>query len=168
MTAADADPIVFEAMIAPHRSLSRRGRLRLCAGIFALVGTLGLRFLWLGAWPVAAFGLVEIGLAVFLLWLNTARGRASEMVLLTERGLRIVRTDWRGRRRECAYDPAWLSVVLSERPGQVPVLTLAHRGLREEIGGSLGDAEKRDLAQALRDALHAWRNPRFDNPALLG
>jgi hypothetical protein len=35
-----------------------------------------------------------------------------------------------------------------------------------EVGASLGEHEKRDLAEALRDALDRWRHPRFDNPQL--
>ena len=61
---------------------------------------------------------------------------------------------------------AWLSVVLDEAPGQVPRLVLAARETREEIAASLGEAEKRDLAAALRDALWGLRNPVFDNPQL--
>jgi hypothetical protein len=34
------------------------------------------------------------------------------------------------------------------------------------VGSCLGAAEKRELAAALEDALHRWRNPRFDNPQL--
>jgi hypothetical protein len=38
--------------------------------------------------------------------------------------------------------------------------------MREEIATSLGEVEKRDLWEALRDALHRLRSPRFDNPQL--
>ena len=33
-------------------------------------------------------------------------------------------------------------------------------------GASLGEPEKLDLAEALKAALHRWRNPVFDNPQL--
>ena len=119
-----------------------------------------------GAWPVvAAFGL-EIGLAVVLLRRHARGVRACELLLLSETGLRVVRTDARGRQSERSLEPAWLSVMLEERPGRVPALWLSNRGRRLEVGGALGEVEKRDLAQALRDALHRWRNPVFDNPQL--
>ena len=35
-----------------------------------------------------------------------------------------------------------------------------------EVGAELGEAEKRDLAEALNLALHRHRNPVFDNPQL--
>lgn len=165
---ASPDPALFEALIVPHRSLSRAGMRRLCAAICLLVGVSAVRFWMIGAWPVAAFGVVEIGLALFFLRLNTARARASELVLLSESGLRVIRTDARGRRDERTYAASWLNVVLVERAGRVPALMLTARDVREEIAASLGEDEKRDLAGALRDALHGWRNPRFDNPVLRG
>ncbi len=35
-----------------------------------------------------------------------------------------------------------------------------------EVGRSLGETEKRDLAAALQEALYRWRHPRFDNAQL--
>ena len=157
---------LFEAVIVPHRSLSPRGLRILVAVICLLCGLTVLRFWLLGAWPVAAFSVVEIGIAIVLLRLNARRARASELVLLSEDVLRIVRTDRTGRRRECVLPAAWLNAMLEEPPGRVPTLVLVSRNVREEIGAALGESEKRDLAAALRDALHQVRNPRFDNPQL--
>ena len=157
---------VFEAMIVPHRSLSTRGLAILIAALAVLCGLIGLRFWLIGAWPVACFGVVEIGLAAYLLRLNATRARASELILLSEDVVRIVRTDWRGRRADCVLPVAWLNTLLEEPPGQVPRLLLVARGVREEIATSLGELEKRDLSRALAAALHRLRNPRFDNPQL--
>ena len=154
---------VFEAVIVPHRSLSRRG-LGFVVAVISLLGTLTvLRFALIGAWPVAGFSIVEIGFAVFLLWLNARRARASELVLLSDDALRIVRTDPRGRRQERILPIGWLNAVLEERPGRVPRLLLVAHGVSEEIATQLGEAEKRDLWAALRAALHRLRNPHFEN-----
>ena len=160
------DTLLFEAVILPHRSLSARGRCWVI-GAICLLGTLtAFRFWLIGAWPVIAFSVVEIGIAVLLFALNARRARASELVLLSQAALRIVRTTAAGRREERVLSPTWLNVVLEERPGRVPGLLLVARDLREEIGASLGEAERRDLAQALSDALRLARNPRFNNPQL--
>ena len=87
-------------------------------------------------------------------------------MLLSEDALRIVRTDRRGRRQERVLPVGWLNAVLEEPPGRVPRLLLVAHGVREEIATALGEAEKRDLWAALRDALHRLRSPRFDNPQL--
>ena len=162
----DSAATVFEAVIVPYRSLSPRGLYTLIAVISVLCGLTALRFWFIGAWPVAAFSVVEIGIAIFLLRLNASRARASELVLLSENALRIVRTDRKGRRQERLLPVGWLNVVIEEPPGRVPRLLLVAHGIREEIATSLGEHEKRDLWTALEAALHRLRNPRFDNPQL--
>lgn len=169
MTVAFADQAgeatLFEAVIVPHRSLSPRGLRRLTALLCGLCALTAFRFWLIGAWPVIVFSAIEVGLAVLLLHVNASRARASEMILLTDRTLRVVRTA-AGRREERAFAPTWLNVVLEEMPGRAPRVVLVARGVREEIGGSLGEAERRDLARALNNALHSARNPRFDNSQL--
>jgi uncharacterized membrane protein len=164
----DRDATVFEAVIVPYRSLSSRALRTLMAVIGLLCALVMLRFWLIGAWPVAGFGVVEIGAAIFLLRLNASRARASELVLLSEDALRIVRTDRRGRRQQRVLAAGWLNATLEEAPGQVPRLLLVAHGVREEIATALGEAEKRDLWAALRDALYRLRSPSFDNPQLRG
>jgi uncharacterized membrane protein len=168
MAESGADTVVFEAVLVPHRSLSRRGLITLASVVcgFSLLTTL--RFWLLGAWPVAIFSIAEVGLFLFLFRLNVVRARASEMLLLGENGMRIVRTDWRGRREECRIPSGWMNVAVRETPGRVPRLLLTNRGQEVEVAAFLGEEEKLDLAAALRDALDNLRNPHFDNPQLRG
>ena len=158
---------MFEAVIVPHRSLSPRGLRDSDAVIGALCALIVLRFWLIGAWPVAGFGVVEIGLAIFLLRLNASRARA-------QRADSAVRTGV----ADCAHRPGtaggrsgvlpigWLNAVIEEPAGKVPRLLLVARGVREEIATTLGEVEKRDLWAALREALHRLRNPTFDNRAV--
>jgi uncharacterized membrane protein len=124
------------------------------------------RFWMLGAWPVLPFSVLEVGLVLLMLHLNTRQARASELILLNETELRIVRTDPSGKRRETVLPSGWLSVSLRERQGRVPSLVLSRHGRSEEIGQVLGEQAKRDLAASLAGALHRTRNPVFDNPQL--
>jgi uncharacterized membrane protein len=158
-----AQEVLFEALIVPHRSLSRRGLNLLLWGIGALCMVNAAVFVSIGAWPVGGFTGLELLLAGYLLRLNAHAARASELLVLTPDALRIIRTDVRGRREERRLPPGWLSVTLQERPGRVPALIAAAGGRKEEIGLSLGELEKRDLGAALAEALYRWRNPRFDN-----
>jgi uncharacterized membrane protein len=162
----DAEPTLFEAVIVPHRSLTTRGRRRLIGLICLLCGLMALRFLLIGAWPVVVFSVLEVGLAVLLLWVNARQARASELILLTERTFRVVRTTAGGRRTERTLPSGWLNVALEETPGRVPRLVLVAHGVREEIGAALGEAARRDLACTLGDALYRARNPKFYNPQL--
>jgi uncharacterized membrane protein len=157
---------VFEALIVPHRSLSPNGVRWLLGGIAGLTTLIALRFWLLGAWPVMGFSVIEIGIAVGLVSLNVRRARSSERVLLNTDTVRVVRTDPSGLTRESTLSAAWLNVVLEENPASVSKLLLSTRNQREEIGAALGEAEKLDLARALRAALHKLRHPEFNNPQL--
>jgi uncharacterized membrane protein len=83
--------IVFEALITPHRSLSRRG-LHIIIGCTCTVsfGVTAL-FWWLGAWPIAGFNGAEVLLAMVLLRAHAQSARASEFVglYLSARGRRL-------------------------------------------------------------------------------
>jgi uncharacterized membrane protein len=48
----------------------------------------------------------------------------------------------------------------------VPRLFLISRRRQFEVAQSLGEMEKRDLAEALGEALYRLRHPTFDNPQL--
>ena len=161
-----ADPILFEAEVTPHRSLSPRG-LRLVIGFVCAVSACTTTVFWtLGAWPIAGFNGGEIMLAMVLLRMHARSKRERELLLLSGGALRILRTDAQGRSSERSLQPGWLRVMLEERPGRVPGLFVLARGQRVEVATALGEPEKRDLAEALTQAVHRLHNPVFDNPQL--
>lgn len=167
-SATGADEVLFQATIVPHRSLSRRGWIGLL-GVLGGLGLLGgLRFAELGLWPVIGCMALEAALAAVLLRLHARSARATEVLLLERRRLRILRTDSAGRRSERSLPVGWLNPVLKAAPGRVPQLILTAHGVREEVATALGEAEKRGLAEALAEALRDMREPRFDNPQLRG
>ncbi len=167
MTETDTDlATVFEAEVTPYRSLSARG-MRIVIGCVCLVSLCTTTMFWrLGAWPIAGFNGGEVLLAVVLLRAHARSAREREQLLLSRETFRVVRTDWQGRAREWRLQPAWLRVTLQERPGRAPGLFLNVRHQQLEVAELLGEHEKRDLAQALIDAVHRLHNPVFDNPQL--
>ena len=132
------------------------GLLMLGTGVFALVG----------AWPVGGFAGLELLAAIALFRWHGRRMKAGELILLSPRELRIIRTDAAGRRAERRLPAAWLAARLEERPGRSPALLLTGHGVMEEIATDLGPAERRDLAEALQTELHRLRHPVFDNEVL--
>jgi uncharacterized membrane protein len=160
------DTVLFEAVIVPHRSLSAAGLRILLGVVLAASVASSTAFVVLGAWPVGVFAGLELLLAAVLLRLHVRAARASELLLLTPTGLRIVRTSAGGRVEAREVPADWMAVRLEERPGRVPALMLRGRGLAVEVGGALGEEAKRSLAEALAEALHRRRNPVFDNPQL--
>lgn len=163
---AEAQTLLFQATIVPHRSLSRRGLRILLAAIFGACTLNASIFVAIGAWPVGGFTGIELLLAALLLRINVLSARASEMVMLTGESLRIVRTDRAGKRSERTLPPHWLRTELRERAGRVPRLVLVGRDVEEEVGASLGEAEKRDFAESLGESLRRLRSPIFDNSQL--
>ena len=150
----------------PHRSLSPKGVRILCGSLVGLSSLIALRFWLLGAWPVLAISGPEILLVLFLLRLNVRRARASELVMMTGDNVTITRTTPSGERGQVVLPVAWLNVVLEEAPNRIPRLLLRNRSAVQEIARALGEDEKRELADALRTALHKARHPTFDNAQL--
>ena len=162
----ELDPVLFEAVITPHRSLTRPRAIAVALTLSALSVAIGGALACLGAWPVLGFSGAEIALAAALLVLHARAGRQVERVRLTRSLVHVVRTDARGRIRRCALPTAWLAVGFEERPGTVPRLLLRRRGAALEIARVLGEPEKRALGKALTAALDDLRSPRFDNVQL--
>ncbi len=160
-----SSPVLFEAVIVPHRSLGTRG-LRWLMGALCALSVLVAIGLWVaGAWPVIGFTGIEVALAVWLLRRHASIDGHSEILILSDDGLRIVRSV-RGSRSEMHVPVGWLRSSLEERPGRVPALMLRGIGVTVEVATWLGEGEKRDLADSLGDALARQRSPVFDNVQL--
>lgn len=156
---------IFEAVITPHRSLGPTG-LRWLIVALTTPSLLVSAGLWLaGAWPVIGFTGIEVVLAVWLLVRHAAIEGESEVLLLSDGGLHIIRSR-RGRRSEMHVPVRWLRSSIEDRPGRTPALMLRGGRIAVEIATSLGETEKRDLANSLGDALSRQRNPTFDNVQL--
>src|SRR5689334_13806150 len=102
----------FETAIMPHRSLTPRGLRIVIAVVCILCCLTTLRFLVVGAWPVIVFNAIEIGAAVLLLWINARRGRALEVIALSDDGVCITRTDASGRKESVEIASPWVQVIL--------------------------------------------------------
>lgn len=162
---SSAQTPVFEALIVPYRSLTRRGVQFVIATVVIMSIIIAVRFWLMGAWPVVAFTIIEAPMIGLLLAINIRRARASELIMLNGQELTVIRTDPAGRRKQDSLPSAWLRVDLDATQG-VPHVLLSSHGRVCEVGAFLHEPEKRSLYQALQNALHEVRNPRFDNPQL--
>lgn len=156
---APAGPVLFDALLTPHRSLSPRGFVVLMTVICGVSFVAGLAFFMLGAWPIPGF----LGLDVLLIYLafkvNYRRGRMYETLRLTHDDLTVERVDPRGRRRAWRFQPIWLQVLIDEPPHSDSPLVLRSHGRSLAVGSFLAPQERADLARALRDALTRARQP---------
>ena len=147
------DGIVFDAILTPHRSLSKRGFTLLMTAVCAVSFTAGLGFFLIGAWPVVGF----MGLDVLLIYgafkLNFRAARLYETVTLTRDDLTVRRVSPRGDSQIWRFQPAWLQVRIDDPPKHDSQLTLRSHGRQLAIGTFLTPEERLDLAKTLQTAL---------------
>ena len=148
---------MFDAILAPHRSLGPKGFLIVMIGVSVISFTAGIVFLLKGAWPVFGFFGLD-ALLVYLAFRASYRSaRLYETVRLTEDTLEVRRVSPSGRQTEWRFQPNWLRVEMDDPPDHDSELVLTSHGQRVAIGAFLTAEERLDLAKSLRDALAVWR-----------
>jgi len=153
-----AEPVLFSALLTPHRSLNRTGFLLVMAFLSLISFAAGMVFLMLGAWPVVGFFGLDI-LAVYLAFkINFRRAQGCEEIWVTPSQLRVRRVSHRGHAVEFVLNPLWvrLNKVAHEEFG-IEKLYLVSRGNSVSIGSFLSPDEKASFANALMEALQAAR-----------
>jgi uncharacterized membrane protein len=157
MSLAAGRPVFLDAVLAPHRSLSRRGFNILMLILGAVSFAYGMVFVLIGAWPVFGF----LGLDVLLIWIafraSYRSARQSEHVRLVEESLTVERTDVRGARRFWQFQPYWLRVQFEEEDETTNRLSIRSHGRSLALATFLGPTQRREFALRLQNALGAWR-----------
>jgi len=156
-------PVLFEAVLYPHRSLPPRGFLVLMLVLGAVSFAAGMSFMLIGAWPIVGYFGLDVLLVYFAFRASYRSARMHEWVRLTEDSLSVERVSVAGERRRWHFQPYWLRVVLEEHGDDSNRLVIASHGRELAVGTFLAPAERRTFAAALKDALTRWR--RHINPA---
>ncbi len=156
---AQAQPVVFDAILHPYRSLSPTGFYWLM-GLLALAAvTLGLTFLAMGAWPI--FGLYGLDiLLVYLAFRANYRSASTqwERVKLTAGELTVDQHGPKqGQYHRSTFQPAWLRVDMDDPPEHHSQCVLTSHGRSLSVGCFLSPEERLDFAKALRAALARLR-----------
>jgi uncharacterized membrane protein len=153
MDAGNTKP--WQAILTPHRSLSKQGFL-LVMGLIVVVNlTVGALFTAIGAWPVAGFA----GLDVLLVWwafrANFANARQEERISITDQELVLDQLRGNDPPRQLRFSRRWVRVELDEDSGRelIGQLSLVSGRTQVSIGEFLAPMERKSLAQALRRAL---------------
>lgn len=148
------DPVLFEARLSPHRSLSLKGFnvLMILLGIMSFI--VGIVFLSLGAWPVLGF----FGLDVLLLWfalrVNYRDADAYEDIRMTPVELHVRQVSKHGEQRDTDFNPRWTRLEKDEDEiAGVTKVALVSRGFPLVVGSFLPPFYKKELAAGLSKAL---------------
>lgn len=146
-------PPLFDAVLAPHRSLGPRGFLILMSAVCLFAFAAGLGFYLAGAWPVVGF----LGLDVLLVYVafraNYRHGRMFENVTLTRDELTVARTNYWGETETWRFQPYWLQISMDDPPRHGSQLALVSHGKKLVIGAFLTPEERLEIARALEAAL---------------
>src|SRR5215510_1399716 len=85
------EPVLFSALLTPHRSLNRTGFILVMAFLTVISFATGVAFLLMGAWPVFGFLGLDV-LAIYVAFkINFRRARAREEISVTPSELRVRR-----------------------------------------------------------------------------
>lgn len=148
----------FRAILHPHRSLSRSGFMMLLGFIGFVSLATSIAFTVIGAWPVLGFYGLDL-LALYVAFkVNYHAGKAYELIELSPEVLKITQVQPSGRSLSFDFNPYWVKVLLNEWPDGSADLKLASHGKEFEFARFLNAEEKKDFAQALRDALTIARS----------
>lgn len=124
--------------------------------LFATVAALllmSVRFVALGAWPVAIFSLVDIGMLVGALVIFHRRAPPAELLSVREGQL-----VWHGSDGRTVTMPAfWARLETVERSAADVTLWLRFRRHRHQVGQCLALEERRQVAEVLEGALRHAR-----------
>lgn len=149
----------FRAVLTPHRSLSPRGFLIFMAVLAAVSFATGLVFAWIGAWPVLGFFGLDVAIVYVAFRLNYRSGRLYETVEVMPQTTTIQRVHPSGKTETYEFQSYWARVLLATGVDGRSTLRVASHGREIVFGGFLTDDERASLADELRVALRAARQP---------
>jgi uncharacterized membrane protein len=161
-TPTASEPVLLDVMLTPNRSLPPLGFALLMGAISLVSFGAGMAFYLIGAWPVVGFLGLDVLLVYIAFKVSFHRMRAFETLRLTEQALVYERVNPAGVRKRWTFQPYWLRVEFDDPPQHASELRLRSRGHAVTVGAFLAPPERRDLAAALREALHKARNPAFE------
>jgi uncharacterized membrane protein len=164
-TPDESDPVLFSALLTPHRSLSRTGFIAVMGFLTLVSFATGVAFTMMGAWPVFGFFGLDVLLVYWAFKVNFRHANATEEITVTHSEIRVRRVSHRGHAMEWALNPLWVQLdkKIHEEFG-IERLYLLSRGRRLSVGSFLGADEKESFAKALSAALNAAKRGPTYNP----
>lgn len=150
-------PAIFDLEMRPNRSLPERQFRLMIAGVALIFLLMGVRFLFLGAWPILPFMAVDLALLWWALRASYRSGRESEHLRLDGDGLELVRVAAHGATRRTRLEARRARVELERLGENENRLWLRADGERHRLGSFLSPAERVDVAQVIEAGLARYR-----------
>lgn len=154
-----AEKPLFNALLTPHRSLSRNGFAILMALTGGLLLVQALFFLATGAWPIAAFLGADLAVIYVAFRLNYRAARAREEVRVSRQELLIRKVTPRGQVTDYRYNPFWARFQVDRHKEiGITAMRVTGQGRTTPIGAFLNPDDRETFADAFSHALATARH----------
>ena len=161
MTLAPAARLHLDAVIAPTRSLPKKGLYVLLGLVIAVNLLVGTMFVLMGAAPVPIFlGLDVLGISLAF-WASNRPARTRERVQVTADQVTVLHEGRHGARTVWSSPTAFTRVRLDESGRYGAEVRLLVSSRRLTIGRVLGPTERAGLAETIDNAIRAARAERY-------
>lgn len=150
------DGQVLTLSMSSNRSLSPRGVTWLAVGFSACLLLTGLRFLVLGAWPVALFCALDAALFVVLLRSFQRQPPDAEELQITREAVRLS-TYRRGKTTRIELPGGWTRLDQTQHEVTGLSLALVSRNRRHPVAACLSPPEREEIAPIIQEALRRNR-----------
>ena len=156
------EPLYMDALITPHRSMSRYGFTALICVMTAINAAYAGLFFVMGAGPVSIFLALHVAALAIALLINTLSGRRRERVQVSAAQVRVVLETARGPQTLWASPTAFTRVELSGEARGANDLKLCLSGRALAVGTGLSRPERVQFASALDRAITRARTGGWD------
>ncbi|MBI1386008.1 MAG: DUF2244 domain-containing protein [Rhizobiales bacterium] len=136
-------------LLAPNRSLSRRGFLLLMTLFGVISFACGVAFALIGAWPVLGFFGLDVLIVYVAFRLNYRDGRHLELIDIGDEELSLHALGSSGGRRTWVFNPYWTRVALEPTSPVTNDLRIGSHGEWITFGRFLSEEEKVEVADLL-------------------
>lgn len=148
-----AHTVFLNLRLYPHRSLTIRQFRRMMIIVGIITALSAVRFLVLGAWPVAFFFVFDAALLYYAFRLNYAAAKQYEEVQLNEDDLIVRRVSARGKEEQIRFEPYWVRLELETFGDEENRLWLRSHGKRLPLGNFLTPEERLEIKAVIEDGL---------------
>lgn len=148
----------LDLVVYPHRSFKPEHFNKLLLTLLIICGLAAIRFTIVGAWPVAAFLMLDL-LAIWLaFYVNNRRARICETIELTDSRLKVSRTAPNGHVESWVFEPYWVKVKLINDDKNTNRLDVSLHDQSVSLGTFLTPRERKQLYQKVQGELTSWKN----------
>lgn len=153
--------LYMDAVITPHRSLSRRGFITLICVVTALNCISAAVFVAMGATLVPIFIGLDVLAVIVAFLVSYHSAKRVERVQVSAREVRVIQESPRGAQVVWESPTAFTRLAADTIDDCMVELRLALSGREAPVAAALSPGERADFARALEQAIYAARRERI-------